>query len=148
MVKCDVMNWDEQLAVFKDAIANSPKKRIDVVVANAGIAATPDDVHTTDRTMSLTRSLTVSGFSPLTMSSRERRSRETSDEDAGCQRDRCFLHNQARTALFPPPVFSGPRFIEGPASGAAKQCGRLSGYPDVHPVQWQQMGNAQRGSMS
>ena len=52
MVKCNVMNWDEQLAMFKDAIANSPNKRIDVVVANAGVGV-PDDVHTTDCTIRL-----------------------------------------------------------------------------------------------
>ena len=86
MVKCDVMNWDEQLAMFKDAIANSPKKRIDVVVANAGIAATPDDVYTTDGTTFPP----VSGSESLTIASREGRPRETSDEDLGCQHHRCF----------------------------------------------------------
>ena len=48
MVKCDVVKWDDQLAMFKDALANSPSKRIDVVVANAGISST-DDVFDTDR---------------------------------------------------------------------------------------------------
>jgi NAD(P)-dependent dehydrogenase (short-subunit alcohol dehydrogenase family) len=37
-VKCDVTSWKDQLAVFKAAIANSPHKSIDIVIANAGIA--------------------------------------------------------------------------------------------------------------
>lgn len=37
-MKCDVTSWKDQLAVFKAAIANSPHKSIDIVVANAGIA--------------------------------------------------------------------------------------------------------------
>ena len=51
LVKCDVVKWDDQLAMFKDALANSPSKRIDVVVANAGISST-DDVFDTDRMLS------------------------------------------------------------------------------------------------
>lgn len=80
MVRCDVMNWDEQLAMFKDAIASSPKKRIDVVVANAGIAGSPDDVHTTD----CMTFLIVLNSESLTTHSREGRSRETSAEDPRC----------------------------------------------------------------
>jgi len=34
--KCDVTSWQDQLAVFKSAVANSPGKSIDVVIANAG----------------------------------------------------------------------------------------------------------------
>jgi NAD(P)-dependent dehydrogenase (short-subunit alcohol dehydrogenase family) len=37
-VKCDVRQWKEQLEVFKAAIANSPHKSVDIVIANAGIA--------------------------------------------------------------------------------------------------------------
>ena len=48
MVRCDVTKWDEQLALFKEAIAHSPNKRIDIVVANAGIG-TNDDISNTDR---------------------------------------------------------------------------------------------------
>lgn len=51
-VKCDVSKWDQQLALFKDAIANSSAHRVDIVVANAGII-TPDDVFTTDRKIDL-----------------------------------------------------------------------------------------------
>lgn len=36
-LKTDVRVWSEQLAVFKAAIANSPNKNIDIVVANAGV---------------------------------------------------------------------------------------------------------------
>lgn len=36
-LKCDVTSWQDQLAVFKAAIANSPEKSLDVVIANAGI---------------------------------------------------------------------------------------------------------------
>jgi NAD(P)-dependent dehydrogenase (short-subunit alcohol dehydrogenase family) len=38
-VKCDVRQWKEQVDVFKDAIANSPNKSVDIVIANAGISA-------------------------------------------------------------------------------------------------------------
>jgi hypothetical protein len=41
------MNWDEQLALFKSAITDSPSKRVDIVCANAGIA-TGDEVFQTD----------------------------------------------------------------------------------------------------
>ena len=34
--KCDVTSWQDQLAVFKAAVANSPEKSLDVVIANAG----------------------------------------------------------------------------------------------------------------
>ena len=36
-VKCDVTSWSDQLAAFKKALEISPSKRIDIVVANAGI---------------------------------------------------------------------------------------------------------------
>ena len=36
--KCDVLNWDDQVAMFKAAVANSPSKSCDVVIANAGVA--------------------------------------------------------------------------------------------------------------
>jgi NAD(P)-dependent dehydrogenase (short-subunit alcohol dehydrogenase family) len=38
-VKCDVRKWSDQLAVFKKAIELSPEGQIDIVVANAGVAA-------------------------------------------------------------------------------------------------------------
>ncbi|KAF4332260.1 short-chain alcohol dehydrogenase [Fusarium beomiforme] len=41
-VKCDVTSWEDQLAMFKSAIANSPNNAIDIVVANAGING-PDE---------------------------------------------------------------------------------------------------------
>lgn len=37
-MKCDVRVWSEQLAVFKIALSNSSNGRIDIVIANAGIA--------------------------------------------------------------------------------------------------------------
>ncbi|KAL3445415.1 hypothetical protein BJX65DRAFT_309882 [Aspergillus insuetus] len=36
--KCNVTDWDDQLALFKAASRVSPSARIDIVVANAGIA--------------------------------------------------------------------------------------------------------------
>jgi len=36
--KCDVRSWDDQLKLFKAAIANSPSKCVDIVIANAGIS--------------------------------------------------------------------------------------------------------------
>lgn len=36
-LKCDVTSWQDQLAVFRAAIARSPQKSLDVVIANAGI---------------------------------------------------------------------------------------------------------------
>ena len=41
-VKCDVTQWKDQLAMFKHAIANSPNKRVDIVIANAGITGLDD----------------------------------------------------------------------------------------------------------
>lgn len=38
-------SWEDQLALFKLAISKSPRKSIDIVVANAGISG-PDDVFT------------------------------------------------------------------------------------------------------
>lgn len=38
-VKCDVRVWSEQLAAFKSALENSPNGNVDIVIANAGIAA-------------------------------------------------------------------------------------------------------------
>ena len=41
-VKCDVTNWEDQVAVFVAAMKNSPHKCIDIVIANAGIAGQDD----------------------------------------------------------------------------------------------------------
>jgi NAD(P)-dependent dehydrogenase (short-subunit alcohol dehydrogenase family) len=41
-VKCDVTQWKDQLALFKDAIAKSPSKRVDIAIANAGITGKDD----------------------------------------------------------------------------------------------------------
>lgn len=41
-MKCDVRNWDEQVAVFEAASAVSPCKSIDIVIANAGIIGSDD----------------------------------------------------------------------------------------------------------
>ncbi|KIX07556.1 uncharacterized protein Z518_02209 [Rhinocladiella mackenziei CBS 650.93] len=37
-VKCNVTVWADQLAVFKTAISSSPSRRVDIVIANAGIS--------------------------------------------------------------------------------------------------------------
>jgi NAD(P)-dependent dehydrogenase (short-subunit alcohol dehydrogenase family) len=37
-VKCDVREWKDQVAVFKSAVACSPHKSVDIVIANAGIS--------------------------------------------------------------------------------------------------------------
>jgi NAD(P)-dependent dehydrogenase (short-subunit alcohol dehydrogenase family) len=42
-VKCNTVSWDEQVAVFEAAIANSPSKSCDVVIANAGISRASGD---------------------------------------------------------------------------------------------------------
>ncbi|KIW15898.1 hypothetical protein PV08_05948 [Exophiala spinifera] len=42
-VKCDATSWDDQVAMFKLAVANSPAKSCDIVVANAGITG-PDEI--------------------------------------------------------------------------------------------------------
>jgi NAD(P)-dependent dehydrogenase (short-subunit alcohol dehydrogenase family) len=44
-VKCNVVSWTEQLAVFKEALAFSPTGRIDIVVANAGISGADPVFH-------------------------------------------------------------------------------------------------------
>jgi NAD(P)-dependent dehydrogenase (short-subunit alcohol dehydrogenase family) len=41
-MKCDVRNWDEQVAVFEAASAASPCKSVDIVIANAGIIGADD----------------------------------------------------------------------------------------------------------
>jgi len=46
-VKCDVTSWDDQLAVFKTAVAKSPANSVDIVLANAGISG-PDPVYSFD----------------------------------------------------------------------------------------------------
>ncbi|EXJ81264.1 hypothetical protein A1O3_07554 [Capronia epimyces CBS 606.96] len=37
-VKCNVIIWADQLAVFKTALSSSPSGRVDIVIANAGIS--------------------------------------------------------------------------------------------------------------
>lgn len=37
-VKCDVRQWNDQVAVFKSAVTNSPHNGVDIVIANAGIS--------------------------------------------------------------------------------------------------------------
>ncbi|KAH7142122.1 short chain dehydrogenase reductase [Dactylonectria macrodidyma] len=41
-VKCDVRDWDQQVALFRTALESSPHKSIDVVIANAGIVGADD----------------------------------------------------------------------------------------------------------
>jgi NAD(P)-dependent dehydrogenase (short-subunit alcohol dehydrogenase family) len=42
-VKCDTTSWEDQLNLFKSAVAASPAKSVDIVVANAGITG-PDEI--------------------------------------------------------------------------------------------------------
>ncbi|KAK5207864.1 hypothetical protein LTR41_006376 [Exophiala xenobiotica] len=42
-VKCNATSWEDQLSLFEQAIANSPAKSVDIVVANAGITG-PDEI--------------------------------------------------------------------------------------------------------
>ncbi|KAE8310455.1 hypothetical protein BDV41DRAFT_590350 [Aspergillus transmontanensis] len=42
-VKCNITSWDEQVSVFEAAIANSPSKSCDIVIANAGISRASGD---------------------------------------------------------------------------------------------------------
>jgi NAD(P)-dependent dehydrogenase (short-subunit alcohol dehydrogenase family) len=44
-VVCDVAQWKHQLAMFKQALANSPSKTVDIVIANAGISGFDDVFH-------------------------------------------------------------------------------------------------------
>lgn len=41
-LKCDVLSWSDQLQLFKLAINVSPQKRVDIVLANAGISKQDD----------------------------------------------------------------------------------------------------------
>ncbi|KAH8803552.1 short chain dehydrogenase reductase [Xylogone sp. PMI_703] len=47
--ECDVTSWEDQLAAFKAAIANSPEKSLDIVVANVGIGGA-DPLFTLEET--------------------------------------------------------------------------------------------------
>ncbi|KIW12235.1 hypothetical protein PV08_09511 [Exophiala spinifera] len=42
-IKVDANSWEDQLHMFKQGVANSPAKSIDIVVINAGIAG-PDEI--------------------------------------------------------------------------------------------------------
>ncbi|KAJ5718368.1 hypothetical protein N7488_004014 [Penicillium malachiteum] len=48
-VKCDITSWEDQVALFEAALANSPHKSCDIVIANAGISrASGDDLWPLD----------------------------------------------------------------------------------------------------
>ncbi|KAJ5811452.1 hypothetical protein N7474_007753 [Penicillium riverlandense] len=48
-VKCNITSWDDQVEMFEAAIANSPHKSCDIVIANAGISrASGDDLWPLD----------------------------------------------------------------------------------------------------
>ncbi|KAJ6024173.1 hypothetical protein N7540_004970 [Penicillium herquei] len=50
-VKCNITSWEDQVAMFEAAIANSPHKSCDIVIANAGISrASGDDLWPLDGT--------------------------------------------------------------------------------------------------
>lgn len=42
-VKIDANSWEDQLRMFKQAVAESPAKSVDIVVVNAGVAG-PDEI--------------------------------------------------------------------------------------------------------
>jgi NAD(P)-dependent dehydrogenase (short-subunit alcohol dehydrogenase family) len=42
-IKCDIRDWDQQIAMFETARTRSPEKSVDVVVANAGISRSSGD---------------------------------------------------------------------------------------------------------
>lgn len=42
-VKCDITDWDQQMAMFETAKAQSPAKSVDIVIANAGISRSSGD---------------------------------------------------------------------------------------------------------
>jgi NAD(P)-dependent dehydrogenase (short-subunit alcohol dehydrogenase family) len=44
-VVCDVTQWKPQLEMFKHALTNSTKHRVDIVIANAGISGSDDVFH-------------------------------------------------------------------------------------------------------
>lgn len=43
-MRCDVREWSDQLALFETAISVAPRKRIDIVIANAGLSGANDPV--------------------------------------------------------------------------------------------------------
>ncbi|KAJ5952832.1 uncharacterized protein N7479_011245 [Penicillium vulpinum] len=48
-VKCNITSWDDQVQMYEAAIANSPHKSCDIVIANAGISrASGDDLWPLD----------------------------------------------------------------------------------------------------
>ncbi|CAI4212652.1 unnamed protein product [Parascedosporium putredinis] len=42
-VKCDIRDWDQQIAMFETAKSKSPHNSVDVVIANAGISRSSGD---------------------------------------------------------------------------------------------------------
>ena len=42
-VKCNITNWDDQVAMFEQAIQSSPHSSLDIVIANAGISRSSGD---------------------------------------------------------------------------------------------------------
>lgn len=42
-VKCDIRDWDQQIAMFETAKSKSPERSVDIVVANAGISRSSGD---------------------------------------------------------------------------------------------------------
>ncbi|RMZ89588.1 hypothetical protein DV736_g3201, partial [Chaetothyriales sp. CBS 134916] len=44
-VHADVTVWEDQLALFKHALSKSPTRRIDIVIANAGVSGFDDVFH-------------------------------------------------------------------------------------------------------
>lgn len=42
-IPCDITLWEDQVRMFEAAIANSPNKSCDVVIANAGISRSSGD---------------------------------------------------------------------------------------------------------
>ena len=55
-VKCDILQWEDQVTMFEEARNKSPNKSIDIVIANAGIGrGTGDSLFKLDGELSQVR---------------------------------------------------------------------------------------------
>lgn len=99
-VKCNVCSWEDQVRVFKAAIANSPHKSCDIVIANAGVSG-PDPVWQFDGAPALPF------HSKYTYFIRFRRAGKAELADHGYQSQWRCLFGEVGYALFPKTA-SGP----------------------------------------
>lgn len=96
-MRCDVTSWEDQVAMFKAAVANSPEKSCDIVVANAGIGG-EDSIFKFDgmSTFLLCPNHKTAFFIYMY---RNRRTNQTRPKNTRNQRDRSHIHDQARIPL-------------------------------------------------